>query len=206
MKAKQLYSWAAEGPVRSPFALPEGRLGRWAGRFMAATNRQRDVAALLGHRPGDRVLEVGYGPGKLVAILAQKMTTGAVYGVDPSSEMRRLAAVRNRRRARTGHVDLRLGTADATGFPDEYFDRVISVNNVLIWPDLEDGLRELHRITKPGGHVVIAWHGGVRLPRLVRSLRLSEPMFARIHAVMTTLFGAAERHELRTLTALRATR
>ncbi|GIH24467.1 hypothetical protein Aph01nite_27770 [Acrocarpospora phusangensis] len=168
---------------------------------MSVTNRQREVAELLAHGRDDRVLEVGYGPGKLIALLA---SAGTVYGVDPSAEMRVQATARNRKKARTGQVDLRLGTADATGFPDGYFDGVISVNNVALWPDLEAGLRELHRVTRPGGRLVVAWHGGTKPSRITRRLRLPEPMLSRIQDALAGRFEKVDRHELRSLTAFRA--
>ncbi|GAA0377106.1 hypothetical protein Acor_30820 [Acrocarpospora corrugata] len=200
---RELKSWAVEGPVSSPFAFPEGRRGRWAGWFMSVTNRQRQVTTLLDRGQDDRILEVGYGPGKLVALLAR---SGTVYGVDPSAEMKVQATFRNRRKARAGRVDLRLGTADATGFPDDSFDYVISVNNVALWPDLEAGLRELHRVTKPGGQLVIGWHGGTRPNRITRRLRLPESMLSRIQDALADVFTKVDRHELRSLTVFRAIR
>ncbi|WP_246269110.1 class I SAM-dependent methyltransferase [Acrocarpospora macrocephala] len=203
MEMRQLRSWAVEGPVSSPFAFPEGRRGRWAGRVMSLTNPQREIAALVANGRDDRVLEVGYGPGRLVALLAR---AGTVYGVDPSPEMRILATARNRRKSRAGRVDLRLGTADATGFPDDYFDAVVSVNNVALWPDLEAGLRELDRVLKPGGQLVIAWHGGTRPSWITRRLRLPEPMLFRLYDALSSLFSKVDRHELRGSTVFRATR
>jgi hypothetical protein len=58
-------SWAVDRPVTSPFALPSGVRGRLAGWIMLLTNKQEEVLTLLDVRPGDRVLEVGYGPGGL---------------------------------------------------------------------------------------------------------------------------------------------
>lgn len=199
-------SWASERPKTSPFAHPRGPLGTLAGRFMRWTNPQREVVELLGVRPGDRVLEVGYGPGVLLGLLAERVGDGRVSGVDPSPEMRALAVRRNRAAVRAGRVDPRLGTVEATGFADAEFDVVVTVNTVALWPDLEAGLRELRRVTRPGGRVVIAWHGGTRPSAIARGLALPEHLLARIHHAMADLFTEVTRHELRTLTAFRATR
>jgi SAM-dependent methyltransferase len=251
---------------------------------MRWTNRQREVARLLAVRKGDRVLEVGYGPGTLIGLLAAQLAdahvekgragdgdvtdrrfgdahlvdhgvedgyardrrigdgrtkdrrggaghvgdrgmgddhagdrgdghagvgrdaAGQVCGVDPSAEMRRLATVRNRAAVRSGLVDLRLGTADATGFPHEAFDYVVSVNNVALWPDLEAGLGELHRVTRPGGELVIAWHGGTAPSRLNRRYVLREELLDRIRDGLNARFTRVSRHELNTLTVFRALR
>ncbi|WP_214107725.1 class I SAM-dependent methyltransferase [Acrocarpospora catenulata] len=195
----EIKCWAIDRPVSSPFAFPEGRAGRWAGRFMRMTNRQKELALLMAPRPGERVLEVGYGPGALIAILAR--SGAGIYGVDPSAEMRALATRRN-----AGRADLRLGTADATGFADGYFDHVVSVNNVALWPDLGKGLSELRRVTRPGGTVLIAWHGGTSPPLLARRFRLPDERLAQIDEALTRLFARVRRHELRALTVFRAIR
>jgi Methylase involved in ubiquinone/menaquinone biosynthesis len=200
-------SWAFDRPDTSPFAHPRGLAGRLAGRFMSWTNRrQEEVVELLDVRPGDRVLEVGYGPGVLLGLLAGRVGDGRVSGVDPSPEMRALAIRHNRDAVRAGRVDPRIGTVEATGFADAEFDRVVTVNTVAIWPDLEAGLRELHRVTRPGGRIVIAWHGGTRPSMLTRRLALPGHLLDRIEGAMAELFAGVTRHALRTLTAFRATR
>ncbi len=254
MDIQEVRPWTANRPVTSPFALPCGLRGHLAGWLMRWTNRQREVARLLSVRKGDRVLEIGYGPGALVGLLAAQVADahvkngraedgnarnrwigdseirdgyarnrqdggvedghardcrvgdGQVCGVDPSAEMRRLAIARNRAAVRAGRVDLRLGTADATGFPDEVFDRVVSVNNVALWPDLEAGLCELHRVTRPGGELVIAWHGGTAPSRLNRRFVLREDLLDRIRDGLNARFTRVTRHELHTLTVFRAIR
>jgi ubiquinone/menaquinone biosynthesis C-methylase UbiE len=136
----ELTPWTADKPVRSPFALPRGLAGHLAGRLMLLLNRQRDVLDLLDVRPGASVLEVGYGPGGLIRLL--RKTPGVrISGVDPSPQMRDLA------RRRNPGADLRLGTAERTGFADAEFDRVVSVNTVALWPDLGVGLHELDGLT-----------------------------------------------------------
>lgn len=200
-------SWVSGRAVtESPFALPRGLAGRLAGWIMCRTNRQEDVVRLLGVCEGDRVLEVGYGPGELVRLLAEQVGDGTVCGVDPSAEMHRLARARNRAAVRTGRVDLRLGTAQATGLPDASFDRVVTVNTVALWPDLEAGVRELRRVTRPGGVVLVAWHGGEAPGRFTRSLVLPDQHLNRIRDALSRDFPEVTRHELRALTAFRAVR
>ncbi|GAA2353731.1 class I SAM-dependent methyltransferase [Nonomuraea africana] len=189
--------WAFDRPITSPFAQPRGLAGRLAGRFMLLTNEQRELVGLIDVREGDHVLEVGYGPGGLVRILA-KGPAARICGADPSPDMRDLASRPHRADSR---VDLRLGTADATGFEDGSFDRVVSVNNVALWPDLGAGLREFRRVLRPGGRVVIAWHGGSLPGRIARTLTLPEDKLAMISAGLEELFAQVTRHELRTLTA-----
>ena len=173
---------------------------------MLWVNKQDDVVGVLDVKPGDDVLEVGYGPGGLIRLLAQRTDARTIHGVDPSTAMRDQATRHNRKAARAGRVRLDLGTAERTGLPDASVDRVVSVRNVAIWPDLEAGVSELHRVVRPGGSVVIAWHGGTAPSRIVRSMRLPEDELARIERVLRNYFSDVTRHQLASLDVFKAVR
>jgi SAM-dependent methyltransferase len=195
------------GPsANNPFAHPSGWLGRLAGRFMLWNNKHDGVVDVLGVRPGQDVLEIGYGPGGFIRQLTERTDAASIRGVDPSPEMRDLARRHNRKAVRNGRVRLDLGTADRTRLPDASVDRVVSVNNVAIWPDLEAAVGELHRVVRPGGTVVIAWHGGTAPTRIARSLRLPEDELGRIERVLRDRFVEVGRRQLPSLDVFTATR
>ncbi len=203
----EITSWVLEGPVNSPFAMPTGLVGRLAGLFMLFNdNKQAEVLDTLDPGSDSRILEVGFGPGGLIRSLRKRVPGATILGVDPSADMVRFVARRNRAAVRDGRVELRVGTAERTGHPDESFDHVLSVRNVAIWPDLEAGLRELHRVVRPGGTVLIAWHGGSNPNRIARRLRLPEDKLARISSGLAALFGEVSRRELTRLTVFLARR
>lgn len=199
-------SWAADRPVTSPFALPAGMRGRFAGWFMLMSNKQNDLLPVLDVRPGDEVLEIGHGPGGLIRLLAGRTGARLIRGVDPSPEMVAYATRVNRAAVRAGQVQLGLGTAERTGLPDRSMDRVVTVNNVAIWPDLDAGLREVHRVLRPGGRVVIAWHGGTSPSRIARSLRLPADKLDRIRASLDDLYTGITRQQLPSLDVFTAFR
>jgi ubiquinone/menaquinone biosynthesis C-methylase UbiE len=192
--------------TNNPFAHPHGWLGRLAGRIMRWTNKQDDVVAVLDIQPGEHVLEVGYGPGSLIRLLAERTQAASIRGVDPSPEMRDQASRHNRAGMRSGRVRLDLGTAEETGLPDASVDRVVSVNNVGIWPELEAGIRELHRVVRPGGTVVIAWHGGTSPSRIAKRLRLTEEQLRRIEESLRNHFSDVARRQLSGLDVFSAVR
>ncbi|MCQ0020622.1 class I SAM-dependent methyltransferase [Actinomadura madurae] len=129
-----------------------------------------------------------------------RTATGRVCGVDPSPQMRRMALKHAPR------ADLRLGTAADTGFGDAEFDCVVSVNNVGIWPCLEAGLDELRRVTRPGGRVVIAEHGGKGSSRLARRLALPDDQLDRVERELRRRFAIVTRRDLSDLTTFTACR
>jgi ubiquinone/menaquinone biosynthesis C-methylase UbiE len=192
--------------TNNPFAHPSGWLGRLAGRFMLWTNKHDGVLDILGVQPGQEVLEIGYGPGGLIRQLAERTEAASIRGVDPSPEMRDQARRHNRRAVRAGRVQLDLGTADRTGLPDACVDRVVSLRNVAMWPDLEAAAAELHRVVRPGGTVVIGWHGGTTPSRIARSLRLPEEALGRIERALRIHFSDVTRHQLACLDVFRAVR
>jgi SAM-dependent methyltransferase len=201
-----LRSWALDRPVTSPFAMPTGRVGRLAGRLMLWTNKQDELLDVLDVRPHERVLEVGYGPGGLIRVLAARTGASLIQGVDPSPAMRDLATRTNRAAVRAGRVEVAPGSAERTGLADESVDRVVSVNNVAIWPDLDAGVRELHRVVRPGGTVVLAWHGGTAPSRIARGLRLPADKLDRIHGCLDEHFRQVLRRQLTSLDVFTATR
>ncbi|MGW1680584.1 class I SAM-dependent methyltransferase [Saccharopolyspora sp. NPDC002376] len=182
--------------------MPSGLGGWFAGRIMLWLNDQQDVVDLLDVRSGEEVLEVGHGPGGLIRRL-QRTPAKRICGVDPSRQMCDLV---ERRHRADGRIEVRRGTADQTGYREAEFDCAVSVNNVAIWPDLERGLDELRRVTRPGGRVLIAWHGGTRPNRVARAQALPEDKLMRIEQELGSRFTTTTRHELTNLTTWLAVR
>jgi ubiquinone/menaquinone biosynthesis C-methylase UbiE len=137
------------------FGRPRGVLGGLGGIIMARKNRKCAawVASLLEVQSNDKVLEIGFGPGVGIELLAQAAAGGYVFGIDPSKEMLDQAASRNARAIESGHVDLRLGSAEALPFKDNSFDKAMAINSLHLWSDAIAGLREVRRVMKPGGRI-----------------------------------------------------
>ncbi|MHA6795772.1 methyltransferase domain-containing protein [Pseudonocardia bannensis] len=115
--------------------------------------QRAEVLALLAPQPGERVLDVGSGPGYLVASLADAVGSGgAVHGLDPSGPMNDLAHARNAERPWV-HIDS--GDAAALPYPDATFDAGVSTQVYEYVPDIPGALAELHRVLRPGGRALI---------------------------------------------------
>lgn len=115
--------------------------------------RRRAVAA-LDSQPGERILEVGVGTG---LALRHWDPRAHVVGIDLSPQM--LAhAERIRRRHDWRHIRLEVMDAQATTFPDSSFDKVAAMYVVSAAPDPDALLREIRRVCKPGGRIVIVNH------------------------------------------------
>ena len=139
---------------------PRGAAGSVTGWVFARrpSNRQRNrwVVSLLGVRPVDQVLELGFGPGVAVAELV-RAGAAHVYGIDHSGVMLRQASRRNAAAIRAGRVTLINAQADQLPRAvDGPFDAILAVNSLGFWPAPAERLAELRRRLAPGGRIAIA--------------------------------------------------
>jgi ubiquinone/menaquinone biosynthesis C-methylase UbiE len=141
------------------FGRPEGLLGRLGGTIMGRMNRLAAAwgVELLGLRENEHVLEIGFGPGVAVEILAGAAPGVRVAGIDLSDEMLRQATRRNAAAIARQAVDLRLGSADDLPFADASFDAALAINSMQVWPDAMPGLREIHRVGRAGARLVLVF-------------------------------------------------
>lgn len=153
---ERLYNW---GAMRS-FGKPRGLMGRYADRVMRRKGRPSSewVVSVLDVRPDDHVLEIGFGPGWGIECAAMAAESGLVRGVDHSRLMVERATRRNEDAVTAGHVELSEASVMNLPFEDESFDRVFSINSIQFWPDAGAGLQEVHRVTKQGGCVALAFN------------------------------------------------
>ena len=102
------------------------------------------------------ILDVGCGGGKAVYELAQISSSGKVCGIDYSKEMVQLAQKINKKFVETGHVEIIHGSVSSLPFPDGMFNLVTAFETYYFWPNLIDDLKEIKRVLKPSGTLLIA--------------------------------------------------
>jgi ubiquinone/menaquinone biosynthesis C-methylase UbiE len=107
-------------------------------------------------QPDAVVLDVGCGGGGAVKILAQAASRGKVYGVDYSEDVLPTARQVNRALVKQGRVEIKQGSVSDLPFPDGTFDLATAFETTMFWPSLVDDLREVRRVLKPGGTLLIA--------------------------------------------------
>jgi ubiquinone/menaquinone biosynthesis C-methylase UbiE len=148
---------AKRSPLLNQCRKPAG----WLGRFVLWEMNLRHSPLTdwgLGHisiGPQDTVLDVGCGGGRTVSKLAAIAPQGRVYGVDYSPESVGAATRANKRFITTGRVDIRQASVSQLPFPGGVFNLVTAVETHFFWPDLPADLREIFRVLKSGGALVL---------------------------------------------------
>ena len=150
--------------------------GRTAG-YLGVVRHLLEEAQL---RPGETVLEVGCGTGVLDRWLARH-TGGAnrIVGIDISRYLLREAMALAGKEGLEGVIEFREGSAEALPFPESSFDVAMS-STVIQRVDADRMLREMVRVTKPGGRVAVVGHAH-DMPRWV-NLALPAELKARVEA------------------------
>ncbi len=136
------------------FAVAAVSYDRFMGRYSVPLAPQ--LAELAGVAPGQRVLDVGCGPGALTTELVNRLGAENVVGVDPSEPFVTAAKERH------PEVEVKLATAERLPFGDGEFDAALAQLVVHFMSDPVAGLREMARVTRENGVVAASvWdHGG----------------------------------------------
>jgi ubiquinone/menaquinone biosynthesis C-methylase UbiE len=136
---------------------PSGLLGRFTlWRMNASHSKLTDWG--LAHISVERhftILDVGCGGGRTVSKLATMATQGKVYGVDYSEESVAATKQINAQSMESGSVEVRLGSVSRLPFPDGMFDLITAVETHFWWPNLSADMREIFRVLKPGGTLIL---------------------------------------------------
>jgi len=140
------------------FAVPATAYDRFMGRYSSLLSAQ--LADVAGVSAGQRVLDVGCGPGALTAELTARVGAAAVSAVDPSEPFVEAARTRN------PGVDVQQASAEQLPFPDQAFDATLAQLVVHFMSDPAAGVTEMRRVTRPNGVVAACvWdHAGGQGP------------------------------------------
>jgi len=140
-------------------AHPTGLLGRMLVRLMASETASfnREVIAALAPAPGERILELGFGHGRTLAETANEASGSTFAGIDVSADALCVAEGRCRKLIAEGRLELRVGESAALPWDDGTFDKAYAVHTLYFWRDPQREVRELARVLKPGGLLVLGF-------------------------------------------------
>jgi demethylmenaquinone methyltransferase/2-methoxy-6-polyprenyl-1,4-benzoquinol methylase len=130
--------------------------------FLAEHSEQpmREIALeMLAPAPGERLLEIGFGTGHVLARLARAVgPAGKVFGIDISENMLAQARELLEREHLTDRVTLACGDAEELPHPDDSLDGILMCFALELFdtPDIPRVLAQCRRVLRPGGRIVVA--------------------------------------------------
>jgi SAM-dependent methyltransferase len=174
----------------------------WPGRLFA-WGMNRSHSALtdwgLAHITIDRrfrVLDIGCGGGRTIQKLAAAAAEGKVFGVDYARTCVAASRASNAGDIAAGRVEIQEGSVSHLPYPDAGFDLITAVETHYYWPDLAANVREIRRVLKPGGRLVIIAELYRRRPLDLNSL-IMKPLGGTVlsaddHRVLLSTAGYTE--------------
>lgn len=166
-----------------------GGVGGRIARVLTATANagvSRLVIDLLEVKDGERVLEIGFGSGHAIQLLAARVPRARIAGIDRSAVMLSDATQRNRDAILRGAVELKLGAVSTLPFADQSFDKVYAVNSFQFWPEPVDDLREVRRVLRVRGLLLLALPLRAGARRLLGGDGFTREEATRVEAVVRT--------------------
>jgi SAM-dependent methyltransferase len=136
-------------------------------RLMNRVNRKiaDRTIDLLELGPAHHVLEIGFGGSVALSLLASRLTTGVISGVDFSADMVRRAEKKFRDPIAHARLQVKLGDVSRLPYPDTAFDRAFTINTIYFWPDARQGLGEIRRVLREGGRAAISIRSKEKMER-----------------------------------------
>ena len=136
---------------------PQGAAGKQMLKRMNRSHYELTGWGLdyLTFAPGDHILDVGCGGGQTLYRLAESYPETTLAGIDYSDVSVELSRETNERFISVGRTSIQKASVDELPFNDDVFDKVITVESFYFWPDHDKGLKEILRVLKPGGKLLI---------------------------------------------------
>jgi ubiquinone/menaquinone biosynthesis C-methylase UbiE len=145
------------GRAPTQFQKPRGLVGRWILQKMNVHHSPLTDWGLA-HVPVEKhytILDVGCGGGRTVSKLAVAALEGKVCGIDFSETSVAASKRTNARQIARGSIEIRQASVSQLPFADTTFDLITAVETHFWWHDLPAGMREIFRVLKPGGKLII---------------------------------------------------
>jgi ubiquinone/menaquinone biosynthesis C-methylase UbiE len=139
----------------SQYKKPYGFFGRILARSMAWSHRDfyKNTSKVLNLTKDDTYLEIGFGSGLFIKKYVSNVSK--IAGLDHSGDMVKLANKINRKLVNRGKAEFKQGDVSSLPWADNEFSIVVIIETFFFLSEPEQLLKEIYRVLKPGGRVVI---------------------------------------------------
>ncbi len=139
---------------------PKGFFGsRFIGKMMNRGNAELEQLALSCAQvlPSHHMLEIGFGNGQLLQELCKQVQNGKIYGADISQDLINQVAARLKTHIANQTLELHHAGVNQLPLKNESIDTIITNNTIYFWPNPAADAKELLRVLKPNGKLVIGF-------------------------------------------------
>jgi cyclopropane fatty-acyl-phospholipid synthase-like methyltransferase len=146
--------------IASQFKKPSGLPGIVTSNLMVQNNQKNYDRLILGLdlQPQDKLLEIGYGPGIGIRMVAEASPTCTIHGIDFSKLMYKRASKYNKQLIETGRVQLQYGDFLKAPALNNNYDKILCLNVIYFWNELRAPFEKVLALLKTGGsfHIYMA--------------------------------------------------
>jgi len=134
---------------------PEGEDGIKTGNLMQQGNAEmcNHTIGLLNCQSGNYILEIGHGNGSHISGILSRGENIRYFGIDISETMVSQAIENNR----NNNAEFTLGNGIDLPYPNDYFDKIFTINTLYFWQDTSAVLAEIKRVIKPTGQFFLTF-------------------------------------------------
>src|SRR5215210_2993527 len=146
--------------IASQFKKPTGLFGIFTSNMMVKNNQKNydKIIKDLDLQPNDKLLEIGYGPGIGIQMIAERCPDCTIHGIDFSKLMYKRASKYNKPFIDNGRVQLQYGDFLKSSVLNNNYDKVFCLNVVYFWDELNNPFEKVLSLLKKGGafHIYMA--------------------------------------------------
>ena len=138
---------------------PVGEDGIYVAETMNNSNEAlyKQALELISFNDNDKILEIGFGNGKFIETYYKINPTLKVIGLDFSETMCEQASIFNKEYIENAQLTIKCEDALKMTIDENYIDIVITLNTVYFWSPFEQQIKEIKRVLKPNGQLLIGY-------------------------------------------------
>ena len=139
--------------IAGQFKKPTGLFGNFSSRVMIKGNHQKYETLIrdMAIQPGDKILEIGYGPGIGIQMITRLYESCIVHGIDFSKLMFKKACKLNKPAIDLSRVQLQFGDYLKIPIASDQYDKIFCLNVIYFWDELSKPLQKTQALLKPNG-------------------------------------------------------
>lgn len=140
---------------------PSGKLGRFIARGMNKGHAKLAKWGIskISIKPDYFILDIGCGGGGNLHRFGEMIKDGKVYGIDSSETSVNISKKINKNQIDNGIIEILKASVSSLPFNNNFFNLVTGFESYYFWPDLVKDLKEIYRVLKPKGKVILVNEG-----------------------------------------------